>query len=86
MTAVEPQAAPATSEEPWVKIEASGAFSAFLKQQNISLAFTTYQAGKLFLVGRNGDRLAVFERTFNRSMGLCQHRGALRMQPHRRAL
>jgi uncharacterized protein (TIGR03032 family) len=66
-------------DEPWVRIEASGSFPAFLAQQNISLAFTTYQAGKLFLVGRNGDRLAVFERTFNRSMGLCYHRGALWM-------
>ena len=37
----------------------------------VSLAFTTYQAGKLFLLGIKADgRLAVFERTFARSMGL----------------
>jgi uncharacterized protein (TIGR03032 family) len=36
-----------------------------------SLAFTTYQAGKLFLLGLKPDgRLSVFERTFPRSMGL----------------
>jgi uncharacterized protein (TIGR03032 family) len=36
-----------------------------------SLAFTTYQAGKLFLLGVRPDgRLSVFERTFPRCMGL----------------
>ena len=36
-----------------------------------SLAFTTYQAGKLFLVGvQTNGRLSIFERTFPRSMGL----------------
>lgn len=37
----------------------------------VSIAFTTYQAGKLFLVGVNeAGRLAAFERTFERAMGL----------------
>ena len=37
----------------------------------LSLAFTTYQAGKLFLLGLQPDgRLSVFERTFNRCLGL----------------
>lgn len=36
-----------------------------------SLAFTTYQAGKLFLVGTRADgALSVFERTFARCMGI----------------
>ena len=36
------------------------------------LACTTYQAGKLFLLGLQPDgRLALFERSFNRAMGLC---------------
>src|SRR4029453_7252534 len=35
------------------------------------LAITTYRTGKLFLLGRHPDgRMAVFERTFNRCMGL----------------
>ena len=43
-----------------------------------SLAFTTYQAGKLFLLGVQTDgRLSLFERTFNRCMGLCAHADAL---------
>ena len=53
-------------------LESSPQFANWLEEQNISLAFTTYQAGKLFLVGRKpAGRLAVFERTFNRAMGLC---------------
>jgi uncharacterized protein (TIGR03032 family) len=43
----------------------------WLAEQRVSLAFTTYQTGKLFLLGRHADgRLAVNERTFNRAMGL----------------
>jgi len=43
----------------------------WLAEHQLSLAFTTYQAGKLFLVGRNPDSgLSVFQRTFARCMGL----------------
>lgn len=46
-------------------------FNSWLGEQKISLAFTTYQAGKVFLIGLQPDgRLSIFERTFNRSMGL----------------
>lgn len=42
-----------------------------MAEQKLSLAFTTYQAGKLFLVGLQPDqRLAVFERSFSRCMGM----------------
>jgi uncharacterized protein (TIGR03032 family) len=42
-----------------------------MAEQRLSLAFTTYQSGKLFLIGLRADgRLSVFERTFNRAMGL----------------
>jgi uncharacterized protein (TIGR03032 family) len=45
--------------------------SDWLGQYHLSLAFTTYQTGKLFLLGRQADgRLSVFERSFNRCMGL----------------
>ncbi len=38
----------------------------------MSLAFTTYQAGKDFLLGLKPDgRLDIFNRTFERCMGLC---------------
>ena len=46
-------------------------FTSWLSEQSLSLSFTTYQAGKLFFVGIQADgRLSVFERTFNRCMGL----------------
>src|SRR6185295_5565987 len=53
-------------------IDCSRNFCGWLSEQRISLAFTTYQAGKLFFVGSQpSGRPAVFERTFNRAMGLC---------------
>ncbi len=56
---------------PWVEVTGSPYFSAWLAEQRVSLAFTTYQTGKLFLLGRHPEgRLTVFERTFNRAMGL----------------
>ena len=46
-------------------------FPEWLAANRCSIAFTTYQAGKIFLLGVAGqDRLSVFERTFARSMGL----------------
>lgn len=46
-------------------------FPDWLHEQQISLAVTTYQAGKLMLIGlQPNGRLSVFERTFNRCMGL----------------
>jgi uncharacterized protein (TIGR03032 family) len=46
-------------------------FPEWLAATRSSVAFTTYQAGKLFLLGVRPDgRLSVFERTFARSMGL----------------
>ncbi|MGB0853102.1 MAG: TIGR03032 family protein [Pikeienuella sp.] len=59
--------------EPAPQLEMIGSrlFAPWLAEQKTSLAFTTYQAGKLFLIGIAEDgRLSVFERTFNRCMGL----------------
>ena len=56
---------------PHFAMTGSRLFSAWLKGQNLSIAFTTYQAGKLFLIGSQADgQLSVFERTFDRCMGL----------------
>ncbi len=61
----------ASDESPWLQVLGSRYLTSWMGEQRVSLALTTYQTGKLFLVGRNGDgELAVFERTFNRSMGL----------------
>ena len=47
-------------------------FPRLADRAGVSLAFTTYQTGKLCFVGNKSDgQLAVFERSFQRSMGLC---------------
>lgn len=52
-------------------LTASRNFPEWLAATGSSIAFTTYQAGKLFLLGVKPDgRLSVFERTFARSMGV----------------
>ena len=46
-------------------------FEPWLAQENISLAVSTYTAGKLMLIGRKSSGgVGLFERTFNRCMGL----------------
>jgi uncharacterized protein (TIGR03032 family) len=60
-----------SDQQPQLEISASRQFTAWLLEQNLSLAFSTYQAGKLFFVGlQPNGRLSVFERTFERCMGL----------------
>lgn len=57
--------------EPWVEVVGSRYLLDWLGEQNVSLAFSTYQTGKLFLVGRKPEgKLGVFERTFAHCMGL----------------
>src|SRR5215510_15853757 len=66
-----PTSAADVKNEPWVEVTGSPRLAAWLAEQQVSLAFTTYQTSKLFLLGRHPEgRLAVFERTFNRAMGL----------------
>ena len=60
----------AAADEKFV-LTSSRHFPAWLAEQRASLAFTTYQAGKLHLIGVRPDgRLSIFERTFPRAMGL----------------
>ncbi|MEL6780598.1 MAG: TIGR03032 family protein [Cyanobacteria bacterium J06597_16] len=54
-----------------LELMGSRQFPDWLAEQQVSLAFTTYQTGKLFFIGLQPDgRLSIFERTFNRAMGL----------------
>ncbi|GFE68967.1 TIGR03032 family protein [Chroococcus sp. FPU101] len=54
-----------------LEINTSRQFVPWLAEQNISLAFTTYQAGKVFFIGlQPNGQLSVFERTLDRCMGL----------------
>jgi uncharacterized protein (TIGR03032 family) len=62
---------PAPATEPLCEVAGSRHFARWMAEQRVSLAFTTYQTGKLFLVGQHPDgRLAAVERTFQRCMGL----------------
>jgi uncharacterized protein (TIGR03032 family) len=64
---------PNTAESALPKFELlpSRQFPQWLGENNLSLAFTTYQAGKVIFIGlQPNGRLSVFERTFNRCMGL----------------
>ncbi|WP_148591429.1 TIGR03032 family protein [Aquisphaera giovannonii] len=64
-------AATAARDEPWLEVTGSPDLAAWLARQEVSLAFTTYQTGKLFLLGCGPTGgLSVLERTFNRAMGL----------------
>jgi uncharacterized protein (TIGR03032 family) len=56
---------------PALEITTSRQFLSWMNQQQVSLSFSTYQTGKLFLIGIKPDgQLSVFERTFERCMGL----------------
>ena len=68
------------SPAPAFSIDTSRQFVSWLAEQHVSLAFTTYQSGKLFFLGLRPDgRLSVHERTFNRCMGLWSDGQALWM-------
>jgi uncharacterized protein (TIGR03032 family) len=61
----------AAEQKPELELTGSRQLTSWLIEQRASLAFTTYQSGKLFLIGmQENGRLSVFERTFNRCMGL----------------
>ncbi len=61
-----------SSDQPWVEIYGSRGLAPWLVSKRTSLAFSTYQTGKLFLVGTSPDGgLSIFDRTFNRAMGMC---------------
>jgi uncharacterized protein (TIGR03032 family) len=53
------------------ELTGSRQFVSWLQEQNISLVFSTYQTGKVMMIGRNlKGTMSVFERTFERPMGL----------------
>lgn len=59
------------NQDPFV-LQTSRGFISWLRSTGGSIAFSTYSAGKLFLLGINSESsLSVFERTFARSMGIA---------------
>lgn len=54
-----------------IELTTSRQLTAWMAEQRVSLVFTTYQVGKIFWIGLQPDgRLEIFNRTFNRAMGL----------------
>jgi uncharacterized protein (TIGR03032 family) len=71
---VEPaQPKPDGQPRPAFEITTSRQFPSWLASSGVSLAITTYQSGKVILVGSNEatGRLSVFERTLDRPMGVA---------------
>lgn len=59
------------SNSPALELNCSQQFVGWLYQEQISLAFTTYQSSRLILLGIGQEgRFSGFERNFNRAMGL----------------
>ena len=68
---VQPPDAAAAPPRPVFELTTSPHFAAWLGGHRASLAFTTYQTGKVFLIGiQPNGRLSIFERTLERVMGL----------------
>ncbi len=73
----DPSEAPIT---PTLEISTSRQLLSWLIEQKISIALTTYQIVKLYFIGLKLDNaLSVFERSFNRCMGLCTTSNGLYM-------
>jgi uncharacterized protein (TIGR03032 family) len=67
-----PPAEAAAKPEEKVAYSVSPGFSAFLGSRRISLAMSSYQSGKFYLLGQNLDGgLMVHERFFRKAMGIC---------------
>jgi len=69
---------PKSGKGPPLDVSASRQFTSWLGEQRLSLAFTTYQAGMLFLVGTQaGGKLSMFRRTLPRCMGMTVNGNSL---------
>ena len=62
---------PAAPEAERVTYSMSPGLPGFLAAQRISLAVSSYQSGKFYLMGQNAGGLTIHERFFRKAMGLC---------------
>jgi uncharacterized protein (TIGR03032 family) len=66
-----PSSAASEQAAPQFELNATRQFVPWLAEQQISLGFSTYQSGKVLLIGHNDNaQMSIFERTFERPMGL----------------
>jgi uncharacterized protein (TIGR03032 family) len=72
MTAAPPLIRTGGDSAPPYSVQASPGFAAWLHAAGATLALTTYQIGKVFLIGAEGEAaLSVSERTFERCLGIA---------------
>jgi uncharacterized protein (TIGR03032 family) len=72
MSATAPSIVTSGDSTPPYSVQASDGFAAFLSSEGLALAVSTYQIGKLFLIGApTPDRLSVTERSFERCLGIA---------------
>lgn len=57
-------------QEKTVKCKIDAGFFSWMAEHKVSLAVTTYQAGKLLFVGWNGQTVSLHARNFDKAMGL----------------
>ena len=70
-TSISQDISPQNTTTPTFDLTTSRQFLPWLQENNISVGFSTYQSGKVFLLGVNSNsQLSVFERTFERPMGM----------------
>ncbi len=67
-------------QKPALEIQGSRLFSNWLASAKASLAFTTYQGGKVFFIGTQADgKFSISERSFDRCMGIAAKAGRIWM-------
>ena len=67
-----PNATPNAEKGPRLEITTSRQALAWMAEQSVSLAVSTYQVGKVLLLGRGPEgRMSIFERTLDRCMGMA---------------
>ena len=78
MTEATPQKTEGQTNQNNLELQGSRQFASWLADEGITLAFSTYQAGKFFFIGTNPDsqasgerKLYIYNRTIERCMGLC---------------
>jgi len=73
-----PDAPPAITAPGSTQISVSRGMGNWLRANHVSLAFTSYQTGQLFLVGNHPNGTISFnQQNFSRAMGLCYQPGRL---------
>ncbi|MEO0962635.1 MAG: TIGR03032 family protein [Pseudomonadota bacterium] len=65
-------AAEAAANQPQTTISCSRGLASWLAMQGVSFGLTSYQSGRLYLIGhQDGDVVSFHERVFNRAMGVA---------------